>query len=355
MKIAPKTNYDSVACKNNLNSSAVKINPSFGSAGSGIKDFLTNGAAKTFKFTERGGFFLEFLIVDTFSMIAPRVIVGLDRDRDKTGQLNIQAGAEEAGRELLSGPSMNLIPMAIASIAAHKFMPAVKMKTETLEGLNHNLNNLVDINTDLTDKGSLNRKLAEKLFDDAFGGNNFNLDKKAEFKTQFVDLLEQSTKTKPKLSLMKKWDQSRGNLTDYDKAEKAFDELIIEMNNKNKAPKALNVAPDNVHNVSISTGTKQANVNAMDLFEDFHNYSKDIIEKIIKKVPKKENLEAFLKEATKKRVATKAGLAAAAFFAVGGFLLYIPKLYQLSQTSPAEQSAERAKKEALAQGGANEN
>ncbi len=36
--------------------------------------------------------------------------------------------------------------------------------------------------------------------------------------------------------------------------------LLIEMNNKNKA---LKVAPDNVHNVSISTGAKSANVNAM--------------------------------------------------------------------------------------------
>ncbi len=52
------------------------------------------------------------------------------------------------------------------------------MQTETLKGLNHNLNNLVDKNTDLTDKRSLNKKLAEKLFDDAFGGNNFDLDKR---------------------------------------------------------------------------------------------------------------------------------------------------------------------------------
>ncbi len=66
MKIALKQIMMQLPVKNNLNNNAVsQVNLSV-SAKTGIKDFLANGAAKTFKFTERGGFFLEFLIVDTF-------------------------------------------------------------------------------------------------------------------------------------------------------------------------------------------------------------------------------------------------------------------------------------------------
>lgn len=342
----PKMNYGASYRKNDV---------SFGSSG-GIKNALKSIPTNTFKLTEKGGFFLEFLIVDALSMIAPRVWVGLNRDRDKTGQVNIQAGAEEFGREILSGPSMNLIPMAIASIAVHKFMPAIKMDTPTLEGLNQHLKNIVDENPnhpDLADKGKLNKKLAEKLFDNTFGGSNFDLDNKNEYKNEFVDLLEKSTTTKPKLALFRKLDAARDNLNDYDKAEKAFDNLIVKINNK----EVKDVASDEIHNISLPISGKKDphKVNAKDLFEDFRNYSKDVIDKFVKPDSTKGNVEEFFRKIETKRKATKIGLAVATFFAVGGFLLYLPKIYQLSQSSPAEQSAERAKKEALAQGGANEN
>lgn len=338
----------------NYGASYRKNDVSFGSSG-GIKNTFKSLPAATFKLTEKGGFFLEFLIVDALSMIAPRVWVGLNRDRDKTGQINIQAGMEEFGREILSGPSMNLIPMAIASIAVHKCMPAIKMDAATLEGLNQHLKTIVDENPnhpDLADKGKLNKKLAEKLFDNTFGGSNFDLDNKNEYKNEFVDLLGKSTTTKPKLALFRKLDAARNNLNDYDKAEKAFDNLIVKINNKNKVK---DVAPDNTHNLSLYNKKGPHDINAKDLFEDFRNYSKDIIDKFVKPDSTKGNVERFFEKIEKTRKTTKIGLAVATFFAVGGFLLYLPKIYQLSQSSPAEQSAERAKKEALAQGGANEN
>lgn len=341
MKISstPNTKHNTVADANNSNNATPKRVQSFGSAGDTFKSAL----AKPFKFTDRGGFLVEFLIIDAISMIAPRVWVGLNRDKEKIGHLNYQAGAEEAGREMLSGPSMQLVPMAIAATAIHNFMPSVKMSTEMLGAFNYNLKELVDENSSLKDKAEINKKFAERIFDKSF--ESFNVNKKAEYKKEFVALLEKATTTKPRLALIKKFSKSQ---TEHEKAEKSFIELITKMNNENKTE----TAPKNKYNVPVKNGSKEPhNINAKDLFEDFHNYSKDVIEKFTKKDASK-SVEDFFKGIEKSRSTSKIVLALAAFFAVGGVLLYLPKLYQRSDVSPAEQSAKRAQAEA---GGANEN
>ena len=102
---------------------------------------------------------------------------------------------------------------------------------------------------------------------------------------------------------------------------------------------------------------------ATDLYGDFHNYSKDIITKLTKQnfvtsnaENLKNNAKEFLEKVQKSRAHIKTATAVAGFFAVGTFLLYLPKLVQVSKTSPAMESAKRARKEGeMEAGGANEN
>lgn len=341
MKISsiPNKNYEVGPNQRSLVSQTAK-NASFKGLGD-VGKSLTAGA---FKSIEKGGFFIQFLIVDTLSMVLPRTLVGLNRDKEKLGHPNYQAGAEEFGRELLSGPSMNLIPMALASIAVRKMMPSIKVDQGTLLGINHSFENVVKNSKDLTDKSAATKKLAEQIFDDAFGGEEFK-----GYKTKFVETLQKATESKPRLALTRKL--TAKNPDAFDSAEKEFDALVVEMNNKT----AKGAAPIDSHNITLKMKNAKGEIigsptSSQTFFEDFHNYSKDYVEKFMKS--DKKDVANFLKKAAGKTSKSRMGLAALAFFAVGGFLLYLPKIYQLSKVSPAAQSAQRAQDEVA--GGANE-
>lgn len=324
MKVIPTVNrkYDSEVvgqvCPTYRKASSNNV--AFGSLGSSAKD-LTTGA---FKWIDKKGFFMEFLIVDAISLILPRIWIGLNRDKDKTGSYNYQAGAEEAGREITSGPSMNLIPLGLAYLM-WKAKPASHIEKDVLGGLTHSF---IDVAN--TGKEKLHERFADKLFDGAFG--SFNLDNKDVLKARFSELLKESS-----------------NLTGKELKAKAkeFEELVVLINNTNKT----NVAPASSKTLSllIDNAGKTIGASALDLFADFRNYSKDIIEKFVKRDSVKGSVEDFLKGITKNRIILKSAMAVTSFFAAGSFLLCLPRLCQFGKTSPAEQSAKRA------QGGFDEN
>lgn len=345
----PNTNYE--ANPNQRNLAGKPANTSFKGLGQIGKDI----ASGTFRMTEKGGFFLEFLIVDSLSLILPRIIIGLNRDKDKIGHLNYQAGAEEAGRELLSGPSMNLIPMAMASFAVRKLMPAIKINKDTFEGINESFKNVINKNTGISDKSQLTRKLAEQVFDDSFGTEELK-----GYRARFVDTLEKATQSKPRLALVRKFANSKlfGKTPKpdaFDDAEKAFNDLVFEMNNK----AAKGMAPLDSYAIGLKKldaegKIENAPTSSKTFFEDFHNYTKDsrgMVEKFIKK-DAAQSVEEFFKKASSNVKKGKIGLAALAFFVVGGFLLYLPKVYQIGKVSPAAQSAKRAQDSVEKEGGA---
>lgn len=338
-------NYDASVRKNDLpnysttlGSEMPKDSVSFGSS-EGVANALKDGTTKIFKFIDAKGFFMEFLIVDTVSMIVPRILVGLNRDKDKTGKTNYQAGAEEAGREILSGPSMNLIPMGILALVS-KALPASRMSKGTLQDLTDKMTEVVKGTSDLTNKETLNKALADKLFDGAFKEFDFGSQKQYDkYKEEFNKLLNESTKSEPKSMFTKLKDKLSGEKSDpFEAAKEKFAEHVSLINNKN-----IKAQPLNTKSVNGSPATE--------LFEDFHSYSKDIIEKLTKTTEKASD---FLEHSRFKRMGVKVTSAITAFVAVGSFLLYLPKIYQQGNVSPAAASAERAKAEAE-KGGVNAN
>lgn len=327
--------------QNRLNRPA-KNNVSFGGVGSFAKNKLASG----FNWIDSGGFFLEFLIIDTLSMITPRVAVGLSRDRDKTGEWNLKAGAEEALREVLSGPNMFLIPMAVLQVVK-TFKPASKMDYGSLDLFTEKMYKITDeaSSSDMfKDSKQVKAALADKLFDTAF--SDYELDKKDELKKRFNELINKSTEVKDRPIIKAK---------DYKQALAEFENHIALINNSNKK-----AAPTNsqMMKLIIPGGTKdnpkKITIDASDLFSDFRHYSIDIVEKIGKKGLGKE-FKATVKETLstlqKSRANTKLATGLAGFVAIGSFLLYLPKLCQVSKISPAEESARRAKEEAAQKGG----
>lgn len=288
----------------------------------GVKDGLTSA----FKFIDDKGFFVEFLIVDTISMILPRILVGLNRDKDKTGKLNYKAAKEEAGREILSGPSMNLIPMGILAIAS-ALKPASKMERATLDGFRPHMESVIaELPKDkLTDKVAIQKGLADKLFDEIFG-KDANIEEIKKSKNDFADKLAKATsEATPKIFENK-------DKNAYCIAQNEFDTLVDKLNNMRKE------APANAKSVSVNEDGNTATK----LFDDFRKYSSDIIEKFVKEPDKKD----FIKTLTESRQKIKTATALSAFFAVGSFLLVLPKIYQQGGLSPAQESAMRASKQA---------
>ena len=304
-----------------------KDSVTFGSAphAQGIGAKIQNGLTKVFKFTDGLNFFFEFLIVDSISMISPRIWVGLNRDKEKTGHYNYKAAKEEAGRELLSGPSMNLIPMSILT-AICLAKPATKLNRETLRGFQPLMEAVIEKTPKdkLKDKATLHKGFAEKAFDEIFGQDQ-NIKELEQHKNEFCEKLIKATEEKRPFICMNKSENA------YYKAENAFGKVVDELNNMRKN------APINSASASIGNDGNTAK----SLFNDFRLYSKDIIEKFVKEPDKTD----FIKKLTTSRNHIKTATAITAFLAVGSFLLYLPKLYQQKGGSPAHESAERAKNE----------
>lgn len=282
-------------------------NPSFSGLGSSFKNISTG----IFKFIDNSSFFVEFLIIDTLSMLVPRVFVGLNRDKEQLGHLNYKAGAEEFGREAFSGPGMNLIPMAALALASAA-KPASKMEKSTLEGLNAAMKNVLKNSNDT----NYAKDLAEQVFENVFANSKANVSKAD--KEAFIKILNKASE-----KLDKK---------DAKNAVQSFVKKVAEINNR-ISPEHAPLNPKN-----LNLGGKE--INAAHLFEDFGAYTKDVVSKV-SSLDKKQ-ASKVLDRIARNRGALKMATAVTAFFGVGAFLKQLPKLYQQKGLSPAQESALRA-------------
>lgn len=338
VKIDVNSQKNNLATQPTVLSNTVKRDSvSFGSGTISNLDKMKTGITKMMGSIERQGFFVEFLLVDAISMIIPRIIIGLGRDSEKTGKINYKSGLEEAGREVLSGPSMVFIPAGILEVA-RRLQPATNIPRETMKELSSTFEDVVKTSdaASLSKTKDLNESIASKLFDKAFAGFKFKEGEHKTLKDGFVEALNNNSSDKKELTKL---------------AEK-FEAVVVSIMNKNieKTPqntKQIILAQDEKGNALVKTSPKE-------LFEDFKNYSKDVIEKFVKRDVAKETPLDFIKKIQDFRKWTRMGASVASFAAVGAFLWHLPKIYQLSNISPAQESAMLAQ-ECAKKGGANEN
>lgn len=300
---------------------------------------VKGGFANVMDWIERKGFIAEFLIIDTISMIIPRIVVGLGRDKEKTGKTNYKAAAEEAGREITSGPGMMAIPLALFW-GLQKAIPSAKVPEATMQDFSGAMQKVTfktETQEIFKNKQVITKEFADELFEKAFGDKSkFEFAEGNNFKAEFTEkLTAEMTKDK----------KANASLAED------FEQLIIKINNQNT--KAIT---QDTKGISVGGGTTAKN-----LFDDFKKYSDDIVTKFVKKdfaknaiETGKEQAKTFLQNIQKSRSLIRIGASAASFAAVGSFLLYLPKLTQVSKISPAEASAKLAM-ESAAKGVTNEN
>lgn len=341
MKVTPNQSYTSLNSKQTVNShysSATKSNVAFGSGQSSALGYVKTKTASILDSIAKKGFFAEFLVIDTISMILPRIWVGLHRDKKETGKTNYKAGAEEAIREVTSGPSMFVIPLLMLE-CAKKLMPSAKVAKDTLPHLSNMMKELGSETSNLADfkdAAKLKSAFADKVFESVF--KEHKLDNREELKQRFNNILK------------------KGN---HNKTAEELSDFISEVNNKNKnVTNEVKGSLLDTRSVTLNSIGKAKSIKANYLLSDFHNYTNGISKALAKNDVVSNTKTAFEGLLTKVENVgrnLRRGTSMLSFLAVGVFLMYLPKLYQISKISPANRSAKRVSGEESKEGVANAN
>ena len=150
------------------NAQIVQNSPAF----KGSLDTILNKSGSIMNRIENGGFLVLFLIQDFLGMTMPRTIAGFLRDKEETGEYNIQEGFEVLGREALTGPSMMAVaPLSIWLASKTAIGQAPSINTELIKRYGNSLKEMVS--EPKFDKGLLNN--AEKFKNTFYRRNIANI------------------------------------------------------------------------------------------------------------------------------------------------------------------------------------
>lgn len=301
---------------------------------------------------ENGGFLASFLIQDMLGMTAPRVGAAFLRDKEVTGQYNIQEGFEVLGREGLTGPCM----MAVAPI-----MFALAAKCGRTTGVNSRLikrfgNSLKEMRANPEfNKALLNNK--SKFKEEFFASNiremlNNTLGKEHVTEDSVKYILEQIAKYEklpPKSELPKNF---------------------IGLRSKSKFRKqCLSNITEHINNIKYSTSADLGMLDSLNVgskkLNDIAAFStKDTIEAMIKysddAITLNKNLvkldEAMAEDIKNSSIAKRFITNIATIAATLTVLSVLPKLYMRSSVSPGARTAMQLKEAKTAEEAkANEN
>ena len=139
MSIKQLTSKDSKQKLSHKNQQNGAYNPSFKSIGmSSVLDL----SSFMMQWIESKGYLVSFLIQDGLGMTAPRVWTGFHRDKEITGEYNVQEGLEVLGREGITGPYIIGVAPAILALTG-KFCKSTNTNTRLIKRLGANLKEMI--------------------------------------------------------------------------------------------------------------------------------------------------------------------------------------------------------------------
>ena len=137
-QLTSKDSKQKLSHKNQQNGA---YNPSFKSIGmSSVLDL----SSFMMQWIESKGYLVSFLIQDGLGMTAPRVWTGFHRDKEITGEYNVQEGLEVLGREGITGPYIIGVAPAILALTG-KFCKSTNTNTRLIKRLGANLKEMISI------------------------------------------------------------------------------------------------------------------------------------------------------------------------------------------------------------------
>ncbi len=156
---------------NNLNRQGFAQNAadevSFGNAGDIVVKFMDG--------IERGGFAASFLAQDGVGMVAPRIIEGLNRNKEETGHLNWDFAKREGIREVLSGPSMFVIPSIILYFVKKHSGTANNVPVDFIKAFGGEFQNYAaSTGANIADKAKTQKEFYEQVFQNVLKASTNN-------------------------------------------------------------------------------------------------------------------------------------------------------------------------------------
>jgi len=298
-------------------------NPAFGATlpakeGVGKKalNLTLNIVDKIQKYIETGGFIREFLVVDFAGMVIPRVYQAYHRNEKELGHPNYAAAKEEATRELLSGPSMFIIPMAFLLGSKKMFGSASHVKLDTLKKFKEITGKVVNkIATSHTADVPRNdscglvqnfyNEVVERLY-----GSKITKEAQNNIVGNFLNLHNATSKKEVK------------------ELSKKVKETLIAANQEIGNNKKLGISMADSSKISLDGMTK----NVGDFVEECRNYSSDVIN-AVSAAGKGANEQLINKIHDFKEGARKL-LTTVAVGSMSTFLYFVPKFYSQNKEYP---------------------
>lgn len=313
--------YTSIDSKSNYENYKKKNNVAFGSTGNPVITLMDA--------IDRGGFAASFIMQDFLGMAGPRVLTGMYRNHEQTGQLNWDFAKKEGTREILSGPSAFLIPAFLMSGIKRISGRANNVPVDFINAYGETFKNFAKENiSTLSDPFAAKQGFYKSVFKNMlFESTNkmLNGEELERVAENFARKTIESEKA-PKKSFLKhltgkhvegsSQDLQHELLTDFVKLRKQYlgvdgDKVIAEYAGKNGK--------------KIASSFKST-------LKHLEDYSYDAISSVNKKFKNIKNLqpqdvEKFIDTLSKRRSGTRFLSNISMWLAVVGFYTVIPKLY----------------------------
>ena len=263
---------------------------------------------------ENKGYLASFLIQDGLGMTLPRTITGFNRDKEITGEYNVQEGTEVFLREGLTGPFIIAVAPAVLWLTT-KFCRSTNTNTNLIKRFGQNLKDFVS-NSNL--EGSI--KQDAKKFKEEFV--KFNIEK--IFKSSVPKDSESNKTIQRILTEFEKLGSS-------DKKVKngAVDNIVEIINNR-----ILETSSDfySLNKLAVGEAESKKLFDSRAVITALNDFCEDAISKN----PNFANIDAVAADNIKNNFATKRLLTNIANIALTlGGLAIIPKIYARSDVSPS--------------------
>ncbi len=278
---------------------------------------------------DRGGFAASFIMQDFLGMAGPRVLTGIYRNHDKTGQLNWDFAKKEGTREILSGPSAFIIPAVLMSGIKRISGSANNVPIDFINGLGATFGEYAKANlATLNDAALTKHGFYKNVFKNMLSTSTNNALRGEELEAAadtFADKLIKAEKA-PKKGF---WKHLTGKHVEGSAQDLQYD-LLRDFAGIRK--KYLGAESDKV--VAEYTGKEGKKIASSfkSLTSHMNDYANDAIKQVGKKVNSVKNIqpqdvEKFIETLGKQRSGTRFLSNVSMWLAVVGFYTVIPKLY----------------------------
>ena len=274
---------------------------------------------------DRGGFATSFIMQDFLGMAGPRVISGIYRNHDKTGKYNWDFAKKEGIREVLSGPSAFIIPAAMMYGIKHVSGSANNVPIDFINGFGDTAANYLKGNA-TGDAAKMKLGLYEAMFknmlststNEGLAGKELD-DAASDFAKRLID-----AENAPKKSFFKNIFGTKVPGSAQDLKQELLEDFI------SLRKQHLGSSSDTLVAQYGVQGNKKIATSFKSIIDHMNDYSSDVIKTVNKKVANAAesfDMEAFVKNLSKRRTGTRFLSNLGMFAAVSAFYTIIPKLY----------------------------